>query len=385
MPSSFTQERKQYQVTPISKADKKLKLALIMSTEVGLRTQYLNWCDHFPTDLGIDPNFVVMTFHKDGGVPERLPLPEGIKSRIRGQMEVGDALKQGPFDGIFIAVHSALAMFSSILDQVPCFMTFDVTPKQLHDFGPIYEKSPSKIKLIESYKHSRRALAYQKCRLLFPWSNWAGESAVTDYGTDSSRMHVSPPGVDLERWSPKNRWERAPKAGVNLLFVGGDFDRKGGQLLLEWAQTTKQRNFHLHLVTRKKLENTDPRICVYNDLMPNDPKLVALYENADMFVLPTLADCYSLAGIEAMASGLPVILSETGGTGDIIKRETGFLLPPGDLNALTHALDVLIENPALREKMGRAARADAEARYDVGANIRRSVELMREQMLAAKK
>src|ERR1700722_6176235 len=112
-----------------SSPKKKKRLALLMSTEVGLRTQYLTWSQSFPTDLDIEPVFIVMDFWKDGGFVERLPLPGGVRGRIRGQLEVAQALKQGPFDGIFIAVHSALALFANTLDQVPCFMTFDVTPK----------------------------------------------------------------------------------------------------------------------------------------------------------------------------------------------------------------------------------------------------------------
>ena len=369
-------------MTNKSKSGKK-RLALFMSTEVGLRTQYLNWREHFPTDGDVEPVWFVIDFHKDGGMIERLPLPAGIRGRIRGQFEVAEALRQGPFDGIFIAVHSALALFGGVLGRTPCFMTFDVTPKQLHDFGPIYDKSPSRIPGVEMLKHSRRAQAYRKCKLLFPWSAWAGRSAVDDYGAAPETLRIVPPGVDLARWNPGDRFERAAKPHVDLLFVGGDFERKGGPALLDWARATKHRSVHLHLVTRKRLDGLDdPRICVYNDLMPNDPRLVELYANADVFVLPTIADCYSLAGIEAMASGLPVVLTETGGTGDIIRDgETGFLLPlNGRLEAMGRALDRLVADRALRQHMGEAARADALGRYDAGANIRRTVAMMRERM-----
>jgi glycosyltransferase involved in cell wall biosynthesis len=353
----------------------KKRLALLMSTEVGLRTQYLNWRENFPTDLGIEPVWIVMDFWKDGGLIERLPLPGGVRGRMRGQVEVAQALRQGPFDGIFIAVHSALALFSHVLDRTPCFMTFDVTPKQLHAFGSHYEKYPSRFAAVEQAKHHRRALAYQKCQLLFPWSNWAACSASCDYGAAKDRVHVIPPGVDLARWRPQPR-DNA-KSGCDLLFVGGDFERKGGDLLLEWARRSPRQDFRLHLVTRKAMEIDDPRIHVYNGLSPNDPALVDLYGRADVFVLPTRADCYSLAGIEAMAAGLPVVLSDTGGTGDILSDgETGFLLPPGDALALEKALTRLLDDSDLCRRMGAAARADAELRYDAGANIRRTVELM---------
>ncbi len=87
-----------------------------------------------------------------------------------------------------------------------------------------------------------------------------------------------PPGVDLARWTPGDRFTRPAKPVCDLLFVGGDFERKGGPELLAWALRSKRRDFRLHLVTREKLGDLgDPRVRVYNGLMPNDPELVALY------------------------------------------------------------------------------------------------------------
>jgi glycosyltransferase involved in cell wall biosynthesis len=261
-------------------------------------------------------------------------------------------------------------------------MTFDVTPKQLHDFGPIYGKAPSRFRSLERFKHERRALAYRKCKLLFPWSRWAAQSAIDDYGAQPSRIHVIPPGVDIDRWNPGERFERPAKPVCDLLFVGGDFERKGGDLLLEWVLRSKRSDFVLHLVTRKRLDQfADPRIRVYNDLMPNDSCLVKLYSTADIFVLPTRADCYSLAGIEAMASGLPVIVGQTGGTGDIIRHgETGLLIGTNDMESLGESLDRLIADFDLRRRIGMAAREDAVARYNGRRNIRESVELMRAEL-----
>ena len=88
-----------------------------------------------------------------------------------------------------------------------------------------------------------------------------------------------------------------------------------------------------------------------------------------------------MAGIEAMATGLPVILSRTGGTGDIIKDgETGYLIGAGDGKALWERLDTLIENPKQRIAMGCAARQDAENRYDASKNVLKTVQVMRERL-----
>jgi glycosyltransferase involved in cell wall biosynthesis len=355
-----------------------MKFAFVMSEEVGLRTQYLNWRKHFPKDLGIEPHWITISFDKPGGWIEKLPgIP--FKSRIRAALEIREGLRSGPFDATFIGVHSALATMPGYLSKYACFTTLDVTPKQLHAFGELYGKYPSKIPVVEAAKHRSRARNFNRYRALFPWSHWAADSLVDDYGVNRDRVHVIPPGVDIDQWRPPT--ETSQDEHVNLLFVGGDFERKGGELLLEWARTTSSKNWRLNIVTRKKLSLTDDRITVHNNLSSNDPALTQLYRTSNIFVLPTFADCYSIAGIEALASGLPVLLSKTGGTGDVIlDGKTGYLLETQSINEVDYKLNQLINDLEIRKRMSVAARNDANLRYDVVKNIRKTVGIMLDQL-----
>jgi len=186
--------------------------------------------------------------------------------------------------------------------------------------------------------------------------------------------------VDTAQWRPAAASSKAGKNVCDLLFVGGDFARKGGPQLLDWAANTKTTGWRLHLVTPEAVEVHDPRVCVYNDLTANDPRLQALYAQADVFVLPTLADCSSIAAIEALSSGLPVVLGDTGGTGEIVQTgKTGFLIPPRDLSALSRSLETLIADPALRARMGQAGRRDAVERFDAAMLVRKAVQIMMDQ------
>jgi glycosyltransferase involved in cell wall biosynthesis len=353
-----------------------MNFAFIMSEEVGLRTQYLNWKNNFPTDLGIEPHWIVISFHQPGGWIERLPgIPNFVKTRIRAALEIREGLRKEPFDATFVAVHSALATLPSYTARNACFTTLDVTPKQLHDFGDFYGKYPSRIAAVEQYKHRARARNYQSYRGLFPWSHWAANSLRTDYGVESDKIHVIPPGVDTNSWRPPDN--PLPSNNTNLLFVGGDFERKGGPLLLDWAQMTTQQNWHLNIVTREHVETSDPRITVHTGLSSNDPVLKCLYQNSDLFVLPTLADCYSIAGIEALASGLPLVISLTGGTGDVVRDGvTGFLMRAPSVAELDTKLALLVTDAQFRKSMAIAARTDAEERYNVSTNIRKTLDIM---------
>jgi glycosyltransferase involved in cell wall biosynthesis len=88
----------------------------------------------------------------------------------------------------------------------------------------------------------------------------------------------------------------------------------------------------------------------------------------DVFALPSLSEGYSLALVEAAAAGLPIVATHVGGNADIVEEgATGLLVPVQDVAVLTQALAMLIDNPALRERMGHAGRQWALAQGTVAA------------------
>lgn len=82
----------------------------------------------------------------------------------------------------------------------------------------------------------------------------------------------------------------------------------------------------------------------------------AFMRTLDVFVLPSFAEGTSKSIIEAMAHGLPIITTSVGGSPDLLTSETGILVPPGDSAALAEAMQRLASDPALRKRMGHAAR-----------------------------
>jgi glycosyltransferase involved in cell wall biosynthesis len=111
-------------------------------------------------------------------------------------------------------------------------------------------------------------------------------------------------------------------------------------------------------------------------LEANARRLVELYRNADLFVLPTTAECFGIAAVEALASGVPVVMSDIGGARDIVDEgDTGWLISPG-ADALRAAIARAIAHPEILATMGRRARAIAERRFDGEANDRRVVDLL---------
>jgi glycosyltransferase involved in cell wall biosynthesis len=177
--------------------------------------------------------------------------------------------------------------------------------------------------------------------------------------------------VPVREWPTVNAGYR-----VKILFVGGDFERKGGPLLLECMRAGLAETCDLHIVTQHEVPVT-PGVTVHRGLGPNDPGLLALYASADIFALPTYADCLAVVLGEAMAAGLPIVTTTIGAQPEaVVDGRSGILIAPGDAESLGRALRRLSADPALRQRMGREGRAIAEARFDNQTNGKRLTDLI---------
>ena len=104
--------------------------------------------------------------------------------------------------------------------------------------------------------------------------------------------------------------------------------------------------------------------------------LAAAYAAADVFVMPSLQEAFGQACLEAMACGIPVVASATGGALDMVRPgETGLLVPPHDPPALACALRTLLLDPARRETYAARAREIVLQDYTVARETRRYLEL----------
>lgn len=103
----------------------------------------------------------------------------------------------------------------------------------------------------------------------------------------------------------------------------------------------------------------------------------AVLAASDIFALPSHFEGLPMSVIEAMLCGLPVVASRIRGPREqVVDGETGFLVPPGDADALAAALRRLVDDPVLRARMGAAGRARAEAHYDERIVVARTLDAM---------
>jgi starch synthase len=258
--------------------------------------------------------------------------------------------------------------------KTPSILMTDVTPLQYDRMAALYDHSVDESPLVRAAKHAVNVLNFRLAAGFAVCSNWVRASLIAEYGVPAHKIHVIPIGIDTEYWSPGSS-SKQPGA-VRLLFVGGHFERKGGQLLLEVFRSLGLKDrAELHVVTRDPIQ-PEPGVFVHRGIQNNSPGLRQLYRDADVFVLPTLADCFGNASLEAMGAGLPVITTAMGGIPDIVDHgQTGFLLEPGNGQQLAHALLRLVDSTETRTAFGVASRQRALTHFDARTNAARILGL----------
>ena len=214
---------------------------------------------------------------------------------------------------------------------------------------------------------------------------------TTRYAPRSKRVTVVPYGVDLERFVPKPaRTSRAPStplragsaraANVSPQVVIGTAARlspeKGIAYLIE-AFAALRRRFGERLTLRlagegperQKLEALARRLGVgdavdFRGWLEHE-ELPAFLRELDVFVLPSTAEGFGVAAVEASATGLPVVATSVHGIPDVVRDSvTGLLVPAKDATALATAIGRLVEDEGLRRRLGAAGREYVAQRYD---------------------
>jgi glycosyltransferase involved in cell wall biosynthesis len=333
-----------------------------MEQTLGNITHYLNLRQHEIVDGG--PRMWIPIQYREGKVPWTL------KGSILARRALAPVL--GKVDGVFIHT-TALSLFSvDYFKNTPAVLSCDGTPMNKREMRELYGLK-AEGRIAEQGKRALFRGLFSRAAGFVAWSNWAKKSFVEDYGCREQDVVVIPPGIDLTQFAPADRKHDVPR----ILFVGGDFVRKGGDLLLRVFRKRLRGRAELVIVTRERVA-PEPGVTVHNNIDPNSDTLRNLYATSDVFALPTHADCYSIVCMEALASGLPVVATRVGGIPDLIREgETGHIVEVDDAEALGDRVASLVEDRARRAEMGRRGREDAAKRFESRENARRLFEFVR--------
>jgi glycosyltransferase involved in cell wall biosynthesis len=322
----------------------------------------------------LQSHWVDVTYFQAGGFYERLNfLPANVRGTLRGRAQTRAGLNRA-YDVAFFNTQVPAALAGGMVFRKPYILSTDITPIQYDAMGARYNHRTDRFAPLRWYKHRVNVKLFRDAARLVPWSHWVNQSLIDDYGVDAARIEVIPPGVDLATWFPKPRTlENKP---TRVLFVGGDLYRKGGATLLQAFEYFSRAEMELWMVTRSPAPQMEGVRGIHN-LQANDPRLIEIYQACDFFVLPTDAEAFGIAAVEASAVSLPIIVSALGGLVDVVEDGvTGFAIQPGDVRALVESMRALMNDPARRARMGNAARARVEAKFDAHKNSARIVELL---------
>lgn len=355
--------------------------AFVMEQHIGHYTFYQN-LRHFINrqgkEWGIAPHWVEVTYTQSTSLIQRMPILGCWKGTLIGRSQVLNGLRE-PYDIAFFNTQVPAAISGNGVQKRPYVLCTDITPIQYDRIGEQYGHIPDRDGIVRSIKYRANRRLFQNAARILAWSSWVRGSLVNDYGVDPGKIEVLAPGIDLDLWKPPipaDISNPTPKAPLRILFVGGDFHRKGGDILLESFRRLPPGAAELHLVTRTILP-AEPGVTIYQNLLPNMPALRELYQSADVFALPSKAEAFGIAAIEAGAAGLPVIATNTGGLSDTVTPGiTGFLINPGSVGELTRSLLWMAEHPSERAQMGKAARERVEDCFDARKNAARILDIL---------
>lgn len=206
---------------------------------------------------------------------------------------------------------------------------------------------------------------------IFAFSDFVRRSFVRDYALDAERVVVvgSGPNLPLER-IPAARVERSRETPPTILFVGRDFEHKGGPVMLEAFRIVRQRipDARLLLVGPSSFSQNIPGVEYAGFLRKDDShefaRLLEAYAAADVFCLPTRYESFGIAFVEAMWFGLPVIAPRQWAIPEIVADgRTGYLIEREDPKQYASRLIELLEDPSRAHAMGLQGRIKAESQF----------------------
>ena len=359
---------------------KSYRFGFVLTTAAGNMTRYQNLRKYAERDPEVECVWAPVKHYLEPDPFAYLPGP--FRSRavvmreaapVMGQAKILDAIMFHAFEPYVLSV------LKYGKTQKPLIVwSQDNPPLSGRQVEPVYGGVHTRSNWRKNLRYRFDHWCVRRTGLFVPFSKWAGDILVGECGVPVEKVIPTHVGLDLELW-PFVPAQKLVACRPQILFVGGDFERKGGDLLLKVYTELFASRADLHLVTKYPPMHLPAGIHVYTDLSANDPRLRQLYAQADLFVLPTRADVSSWVALEAMATGRAVITTRMGGIPDIVRDgETGLLIDPGDEAALATAMEILLFDPVRCQQMGIAGRVVVERDFSAAVCVPRILYAMKQ-------
>jgi glycosyltransferase involved in cell wall biosynthesis len=239
----------------------------------------------------------------------------------------------------------------------------------------------------------REGEAAKNATLTVTVSQYSSQKITQFYDVDKAKIRIVPNGVDTRRFKPSTPGEKIKRQiGIDnklcVLFVGRLIPRKGVGFLVEAAtQIIKEHPQTVFLIVgegpqKPHLASSLEKMGLAGNFVflgdVNERVLPAVYNCADVFVLPSIQEGQGIALLEAQATAKPVVAFDVGGVREaVLNKETGLLMKP-DSSALAAAVVKLLADWALRKKIGKRGREFVSANFSWDLCAERMLKVYRE-------
>lgn len=228
----------------------------------------------------------------------------------------------------------------------PHYMFVDFTNRMSEREYPKWSRFQNKND--KKYWQEMEQKSYQNASLIFTASDHTRNSLLSDYGIENKKVITVHEGVNIKAM-PEYKKSYDDKI---ILFVGIDFERKGGYTLLKAFKIVKNAVPDAQLFIVGSSPDIEHEGITVKGFVNRD-ELLHLYKKTSIFVMPSICEPFGIVFLEAMANFLPCIGTSADAMPEIIDDgETGFLIPPNDHIALADKMIFLLNNENIMKQMG---------------------------------
>jgi glycosyltransferase involved in cell wall biosynthesis len=270
----------------------------------------------------------------------------------------------------FDIIHYFFSLPTGLLSLVP--WAFRRTPYIVSLRGsdvPYYDIYNSKVHFLNLALKPVNKYIWKKAKKVIALSEGLKTTALKS--ATNQPIGVIPNGVETELFKPNSNG-RQPGNQLRLITISRLIKRKGIDHILKALAELRDEKIGLMIVGTGSYEDYLKKLCTklkLNDIVKfygycSREELPKLYNNADVFILPSLAESFGLVFAEAMACGLPIIGAKTGGIVDLVLKENGILVEPGSIDEIKEAIvEMRKKSNDMMQNMGKANRRRIDTYY----------------------
>jgi glycosyltransferase involved in cell wall biosynthesis/predicted metal-dependent phosphoesterase TrpH len=316
------------------------------------------------------PGFEVEVVGTDAGVDRRLPAAAELEVPFYAGMRLGvpslpglvETLAEGRYDLLHVTAPGPAGVAAVLLSRVTGMPLVGSHHTELGAYAALRSGDDG----LAAFARAGLAAFYGAPSLVLSPSPAADRSLLA-LGVEAERIGRWERGVDVDRFDPAKADRDAHPGELKVLYAGRLTREKGVDLLAESFLKARRLEPRLHLLLAGGGPEEDElrlRLGEHATFLGwlEGEELARAYASADVFLFCSTTDTYGQVVVEAGASGLPVVAVSEGGPASLVEnRHTGILCRP-DADHIAGALLQLASSPALRRRLGEAARRAAESR-----------------------